>query len=159
MSFDSETPKTLNNEQTRLKAIDPPECASPMYMFTPKRLYIADHPEIDVLPLNILYAKSKVTNGQLIAGVALYTPDLTTLELEKRRIALTYRNPIDGSWSVVIEYDIEAQAWTGTKRVCGKTHVLSQGNTWECFFKHLTMLGLQNGEPCQFINMPETHLH
>jgi len=36
-----------------------------MHMFIPNRLEIAEHPEIDVLPLNILFAKSKVQDARL----------------------------------------------------------------------------------------------
>ena len=126
-----------------------------MYMFIPDRLEMAAHPEIDVLPLNILFAKSKVQDGKLVTCSALYSPDMSTLRVDAHRIALTYRNPIDNSWIVVIEYDTEHKSWKGTKSAQGKDLVFSFGNEWEGFFKQVTLLGLQNGEPCAFLNLPE----
>lgn len=127
-----------------------------MHLFIPNRLEIEEHPEIDVLPLNILFAKSKVQDGKLITGSALYSPDMSTLRLESDRIALTYQNPIDNSWIVVIEYDTKRKSWKGTKSAHGKDLILSSGITWEGFFKQLTLSALQNGEPCAFLNLPES---
>jgi hypothetical protein len=124
-------------------------------MFIPIRLEIAEHPEIDVLPLNILFAKSTARDGMLVTGSALYSPDMSTLQVDAQRIALTYRNPMDNSWIVIIEYDTEHKSWKGTKSAHGKDLVFSFGSKWEEFFKHLTLSGLQNGEPCAFLNLPE----
>jgi hypothetical protein len=124
-------------------------------MFIPNRLEIAEHPEIDVLPLNIHLSKSKVQNKKVVTGSAIYSPDLSTLHIDAHRIVLTYRNRIDNSWIVVIEYDTEHQSWKGTKSAHGKDLVYSFGDTWERFFKHVTLSGLQNGEPCAFLYLPE----
>ena len=126
-----------------------------MYMFIPNRLEIPEHPEIDVLPLNILFAKSKVQDKKVVTGSALYPPDFSTLHIDAHRIALTYHNPIDNSWIVVIEYDTEHKTWKGTKSAHGKDLAYSFGDTWEGFFKHVTLSGLQNGEPCAFLDLPE----
>lgn len=126
-----------------------------MYVFIPNRLEVLDHPGIDVLPLNILFVKSKEQDGKVITGSALYSPDMSTLQVNAQRIALTYRNPMDDSWIVVIEYDTECKSWEGTKSASGKDIAFSSGTTWEGFFKQLTMIGLQNGEPCAFLDFPE----
>jgi hypothetical protein len=126
-----------------------------MYIFIPNRLEIPEHPEIDVLPLNILFAKSKVQDGRVVTGSALYSPDMSTLQVDAHRIALTYWNPIDRLWIVVIEYDMEHKSWKGTKSAHGKDLVYSFGSIWEGFFKQVTLSGLQNGEPCTFLNLPE----
>jgi len=126
-----------------------------MYMFIPNRLELTEHPEIDVLPLNILFAKSKTQDGKVVTGSALYSPDISTLHVDAHRIALTYRNPIDNLWIVAIEYDAEHKSWKGTKSSHGKDLVVSFGSNWEGFFKQVTLSGLQNGEPCEFLNLPE----
>jgi glycerate-2-kinase len=126
-----------------------------MHMFIPNRIEIAEHPEIDVLPLTILFAKSDVQGDKIITGSALYAPDPSTLQLDALRIALTYRNRIESAWTVVIEYDTKRKSWKGTKSSHGKDLVYSSGSTWEGFFKHLSLSGLQNGEPCAFLNLPE----
>jgi len=126
-----------------------------MYMFIPNRLEIAEHPEIDVLPLNILFARSKVQDGKFVTGSALYTPEMSTLQVDAQRIALTYRNSIDNSWTVDIEYNTARKSWKGTKRARGEDLVFSFGSTWEGFFKQVTILGLQDGEPCAFLDLPE----
>ena len=107
MSFDSETAKTINNGQTNLNTTIQSHIDPCLHMFIPHRVHIAGHPAIDVLPLNIVFAKSKVQNGKVVTGAALYTPDLSTVVLDTKRIALTYRNTLDSSWVVVIEYDSE----------------------------------------------------
>lgn len=126
-----------------------------MYIFIPNRLEIAEHPEIDVLPLNMLFTKSKVQDGKVITGSALYSPQMSTLQLYAHRIVLTYRNLIDDSWTVVIEYDRERKSWKGTKSAHGKDLVVSFGSAWKEFFQQLTMAGLQRGEPCAFLDLPE----
>ena len=155
MSFDSETAKTINNAQTNLNTTIQAHVDPCRHMFIPHRLRIAGHPAIDVLPLDIVFAKSKVQNGKVITGAALYTPDLATVVLDTKLIALTYRNRLNSSWAVVIEYDSETKSWKATKSAYGKLLFYSFGNTWEGFFKHVTLPGLQNGEPCAFLDVPQ----
>jgi len=126
-----------------------------MQMFVPQRLKIHDRPEIDVLPLNVLFAASRVVDGRLVTGAAIYAPDMSTLQVAESKIALTYRNLIDMSWIVVIEFNRGRNSWVGTKSMGGKTLVYSTGTTWDGFFKHLTLSGLKNGEPCRFLETPE----
>ena len=104
-------------------------------MFVPNRLHIAGHPAIDVLPKDIVFAKSKVQNGKVVIGTALYTPDLATVVLDAKLIALSYRNTLDRSLVVVIEYDSQSKSWKATKSAYGKLLFYSFANSWEGFFR------------------------
>src|ERR1700746_1502962 len=131
MSFDSEITKAINNAQTNLNTNFPSHVDPCLHMFVPNRLHIARHPAIDVLAQNILFAKSKVQHGKVVTGAALYTPDLATIVLDTKLIALTYRNTQDRAWLVVIEYDSETKSWKATKSAYGKLLFYSFANTWE----------------------------
>jgi hypothetical protein len=104
MSFDSET---ATHQKPDSNTTFQPNFPSGLDMFIPKRLHIANHPEIDELPLNLLFTNSKQQNGDLITGAALYLPDLSTLAIIGKRIAITYRNTLDNSWLVVVAYGCE----------------------------------------------------
>ena len=77
MSFDSEIAKAINNAQTNLNTTNQSHVDPCLHMFVPNRLHITGHPAIDVLPRDIVFAKSKVQNGKVVTGAALYIPDLS----------------------------------------------------------------------------------
>ena len=153
-SFDSEPAKAIKNSETDRDTTIQPHGDPSMHVFVPNRLHLAEHPEIDVLPLNVLFARSTPQNDNLITGAALYNPDLSSLALERKRIALTYRNTLDSSWVVFLQYNWGTQSWTGTKSARSKVLFYSFGNTWEGFFKHFTLSGLHDVEPCAFFDLP-----
>ncbi|MDD2753018.1 MAG: hypothetical protein PHT44_00130 [Candidatus Portnoybacteria bacterium] len=118
--------------------------------FIPRRLEIKDRPELNNFPLNVLFAKRKIENGQLITGFALYEPDLTSLKKEGDEWSMNYHNVYGGDCWLRVVYDEEKHSYMGEKFIDGKSVVQAFGTKWDMFFIHFTMLGLANGERCEF---------
>ncbi len=116
--------------------------------FVPHRLEIKERPELNNFSFNILFMKWKVENGKTISGTALYQPDFSTFKEEKGKQSMLYKNSYGGSGRVKIVYC--NGKWSGNKFVNGKCVGSADGSEWHGFFIHLTMLGLSNGERCEF---------
>ncbi len=116
--------------------------------FVPHRLEIEERPELNNFSFNILFMKFKNENGKTISGSAVYEPDLTTFNDINGKQSMLYKNSYGGSGRVKIAYS--DGKWSGTKFINGKRTGSADGPEWHGFFIHLTMLGLSNGEKCQF---------
>lgn len=120
------------------------------YAFVPNRLDIADRPELNVFPFNILFMQFKVENGKAITGHAVYEPDLGSYKREGDVSSMEYQNIFGPANWLVIEYDTSNQSYLGKKMVNGESAGIATGKDWHMFFIHFTALGLTNGEQCKF---------
>jgi len=125
------------------------------FSFIPKRLIISQRPELKNFPLNVLFASFKMEKGTNLMGSVLYEPDLSTFKKDGEIFSLTYRNSLGGNSQVIISYDTLRKRWSGEKFVNNKPFSVTDGKDWKGFFIHLTMLGLANGEMCEFKNIEE----
>jgi len=89
-------------------------------------------------------------------GSSLYEPDLSTLRKDGNALSMTYRNSLGGNSRVTITYDNLKSSWSGEKIVNDKPFSATDGKDWKGFFIHLTMLGLANGEMCEFKKVSES---
>ena len=126
------------------------------FSFIPERLIVKDRPELANFPLSILFASFKVKEGIQIMGSSLYEPDLSTLRKDGNALSMTYRNSLGGNSRVTITYDNLKSSWSGEKIVNDKPFSATDGKDWKGFFIHLTMLGLANGEMCEFKKVSES---
>jgi hypothetical protein len=125
--------------------------------FIPCHLNIPDRPELGLFPLNVLFAKSKNgENEKIISATALYEPMLSTFKLDQKQCSMEYFNVYGhGSW-LLITYDRKNDLYRGEKYV-GETKVGGAwGKEWRMFFVHFTMLGLSDGEQCEFNDINST---
>jgi hypothetical protein len=121
-----------------------------MIAFVPHRLE-SSNPELNCFPANLLFAKTKVENGALVVGSALYEPEFSTYAKEGPLRRMNYRNVYGGDCYVTIEYDDTRRKYAATKFVNGNVVFLTDGGgDWDLFFTQVTMKGLVNGERCKF---------
>jgi hypothetical protein len=116
--------------------------------FVPRRIEIEGRPELQLFPLNILFAGLKNEDGKLIMGTSVYEPDLTSFREDREMLSMKYDN-IYGESQVIIEYNTVTKYWLGTKYIKGGSAGGAIGMDWHMFFSHFTMLGLANFEPCK----------
>lgn len=119
--------------------------AEEKYMFIPKRLEIADRPELSNFPFNILFGTACLTDdNRQIFETSEYVPDLTTFTEEGDEQKLRYYNSLDNShshWAEIV-YNTKDQSYAGTKYRGAKHAGMAFGNAWDPFFVHFTMLGV-----------------
>jgi len=120
------------------------------FAFIPHQLEIANHPELNVFPFNVMFAKYKVENGKTIMGTSLYEPDLGSFRQESSKYFMEYHNIYGANSWLEIEYDIAQKSYLGKKLVNKETVGMATGGDWKMFFIHFTALGLANGEHCEF---------
>ena len=119
--------------------------------FVPCRLEIAEKPQFNNFPLNVLFVSYTVKDGQRISGTALYEPEFSTYQKDGHLNYMKYRNVYGGDCYLIISYNEEKKLYCGEKFMNGKlVGCADGGNNWNMFFTHLTMLGLANGERCKF---------
>lgn len=132
------------------------------FAFCPKHLEIEGRQDLYVFPFNIMFAKWRnEPDGSLTMGSAVYNPDLATFIQDKEKWSMTYRNQYGGDGYVKIHFNLKTLEYRGDKYVSGKYVGSGIGRMrstapddiekgWKLFFFHLTMLGLTNGEQCEF---------
>ncbi len=118
--------------------------------FIPHHLEISNQTHLNIFPLNVLFAQYKVENRKTIMGTALYEPDTKTFTQKKRKFSMSYHNVHGGDCSLFITFDPEKKCYLGTKIINGKNVGMASGTDWNIFFTHFTILGLSNGERCEF---------
>lgn len=131
------------------------ESIEAVLMSIPHELDIEGRPELRKFPANALFAKIGVREGMPVVGLAMYEPDLSSLERSGSHCSLTYRNEYGGDFWLRITYDTDRDVWEGEKRVNGNIVGSAAGSEWNGFFTHLTLLGLANGERCAMESPPE----
>lgn len=127
--------------------------------FIPKTLCLADKPELSIFPLNVLMGRYTVRDGKEVLGSVLYEPDLSSLTFDdEENLILVYRSCYDYRYFLKLSLDK-----TYKNRRCEKykeNELLGiasgtidwekQNESWDNFFKHVAILGLDNGEKCIF---------
>lgn len=83
-------------------------------------------------------------------GSALYEPNLESFKREGGKHSMEYHNTHGGKSRPVIEYDMLKKSYHGEKVVNEESAGMASGPEWKMFFVHFTMLGLTNGEMCEF---------
>src|SRR3989338_8659005 len=118
--------------------------------FLPHPLEIKERPELDVFPLNVLFAKFGIRNRKNVMGTALYEPDLESFKREGEKYSMKYCNSYGGDCWLLVTYDSAEKSYRGEKFINGKSAGMAFGVQWQGFFVHFTALGLINGEHCEF---------
>ena len=118
--------------------------------FVPHPLEIKGRPELDVFPLNVLFAKLGTRNGKNVMGTALYDPSIESFKGEEEKYSMKYHNVYGGDCWLLVTYDLAKKSYRGEKFVNGKSVGISFGSEWKMFFVHFAILGLTNGERCEF---------
>ena len=118
--------------------------------FVPYPLEIKERPELDVFPLNVLFGKFGTRNGKNVFGTALYKPNLESFKREENKCSMKYHNAYGGDCWLLVTYDLAKKSYRGEKFINGKSVGISDGLEWKMFFVHFGILGLTNGEKCEF---------
>ena len=120
-----------------------------LFGFVPQRLAITKKPELNLFPLNVMFAKYKIEDGKTVMGSAMYEPDLGSYRQDGSKYFMEYHNIYGGRSWLIIEYDLIRKIYTGEKLVEDKTVGMAVGKDWNMFFVHLTALVLSNEEHCE----------
>lgn len=118
--------------------------------YVPQKLELEGCSGLNYFSLNVLFAMFKRENGKLIQGTALYEPNFLSLKKERDEWSLKYHNIYGGDCWLILKYDEVKQSYCGEKFVNGKSVLITDGHEWKMFFAHFTMLGLAEGERCEF---------
>lgn len=118
--------------------------------FVPSKLEIEGRPELSVFSLNVMFMQQKNENGKVISGTALYEPDVESHTDDGSVCTLRYHNIYGGDSHLMIHYYKNDKRYVGFKYVNGQSIGSAAGNNWQNFFLHFTMIGLVNGEQCEF---------
>lgn len=116
----------------------------------PMKFELEGCPGLNHFSLNVLFMKFETENEKLIMGSALYEPDFLSLKKEDNEWSMKYHNIYGGDCWLVIKYNEAKKTYFGERFVNGKSVVMADGVKWDMFFIHFTMLGLVNGERCEF---------
>ena len=117
--------------------------------YVPFNLEVEGRPELSLFPRNVAFSKKKNVDGKTIMGSALYEPDLETFRVWQGKVSLRYHNIHGGNCWLVIEYGPKYE-YVGKKYINDKCVWESSGPGWKMFFVHFTMLGLADGERCEY---------
>lgn len=147
-----------------MEKLDPSK--SVQFAFIPKRLEIADNPELEAFPYNILFVSMANIDGVDQSGKALYLPDIATYSDDQSVQYMRYFNQFqkaDGfrkkatppecynSEDFIELWHFKESGWyEGEKHINGQHFSKSVGKDWKEFFVHLTSVGLAEGEACEF---------
>jgi|TARA_Y100000310_G_scaffold225067_1_gene227053 hypothetical protein len=122
-----------------------------LYSFIPKPLEIEGKPELNVFPLNVLFSSFTNRGGVRVMGSACYDPDFKTFKQNGVESSMEYRNKYGGTAWLKITYNSESNGkYRGEKYINDKSVVMANGPNWKVFFIHFTMIGLIDGELCEF---------
>jgi hypothetical protein len=119
--------------------------------FVPNPIEIKDRPELAAFANRIMFSKTRHEGGHQVFGYAIYHPKLSSFTVSKTTMGLLFENELDAGCWVHIRYFQKRKTWSGTKSVFGQK-LIATGSSWSNFWTHLGMLGLQNDEPCRFLN-------
>jgi hypothetical protein len=127
--------------------------------FIPKPLGLVDSPELSVFPFNVLIGRYTVRDGKQVLGSVLYEPDLSSLILDsENNLVMIYRSRYDSRYFLKLSLDKTYKRRKcekyKEKELLGTTHGTidwqKQDESWHNFFRHVAILGLDNGEKCSF---------
>ena len=117
--------------------------------FVPHRMDIAESVMYH-FPQNVLFGKRGVRDGKNVMGTALYEPNLESFKQEEDECSMKYQNAYGGDCWLLVTYDMAKKSYRGEKFINGKSVGISFGPEWKMFFVHFAILGLTNGERCEF---------
>jgi len=140
MSFDEECKKAVDKGNE--------------FAFIPRRLGVEGLPEYSNMPFNVMFSSFTVKDGVTVMGSALYEPNFSTFKKEDDIYSMEYRNKYGGDCWLRVSYNNQKNSWHGDKFVNGEFARGAFGLEWKAFFIHFTMLGLANGERCEFSPCP-----
>lgn len=121
-----------------------------LYAFIPDTLKIVNRPEVSFFPLNVMFQQYKTENNQPISGTAIYIPEIESFQQNNNIYSMTYFNQLNRSHWLIIEYNKIDKTYRGKKFVKGVKVFETDAPDWKSFFIHFTMIGLSNGETCEF---------
>jgi len=127
--------------------------------FIPKTLRLEDKPELAIFPFNVMIGRYTVRDGKNVLGSALYEPDLSSLIIdEEKNLIMNYYNRYDRRYylKMIIEKGYKSrrcEKYCEAKNIGTTDGVINwekQDESWNKFFQHVALLGLDNGETCRF---------
>jgi len=127
--------------------------------FIPKPLELVDNLELSVFPLNVLIGRYTIREGKQVLGSVFYEPDLPSLILDNEgSLILIYRSRYDSRYYLKFSLDKNCKNRKCEKyknaELLGSAHGVidweKKDESWDNFFRHVAMLGLDNGEKCSF---------
>ena len=114
-------------------------------MFIPTRLEVADRPELNNFPFNILFSTITLADDNTQRQeTSVYEPDFSTFIQEGSDQRMKYYNILNPErhFCVEIVYNTDDQSYVGTKYRGDKRLGSATGPSWQGFFMHLTLLGV-----------------
>lgn len=129
--------------------------------FIPKPLKLVDRPELSVFPLNVLIGRHTIREEKQVLGSVLYEPDLSSLISDNEgNLILIYRSCYDSRYYLKLSLDKTCKSRKCEKykdvEFLGSAHGAidwdKQAESWDNFFRQVAILGLDNGEGCNFSN-------
>ena len=130
-----------------------------LYSFIPQPLDINGKPEYSVFPFNVLIARYKTKDNKLIMGSVIYEPDLSSLIIDKEKnLIMNYYNCYNRRYylKMIVEKDLKSrrcEKYCEAEKIGATDGVIDwekQEESWHKFFQHVGLLGLTEGETCQF---------
>lgn len=120
------------------------------YACIPRPLVLADRPELEVFPLNIMFMGFFNIDGVDTCATAIYEPFLPSYVNDDIIQSIRYYNARREEDYIAIRYDPITGKYEGDKYINSKLVRSAYGTAWKAFFLHLTIGGLNIGEACVF---------
>ncbi len=127
--------------------------------FIPKPLKLEDQPELAIFPFNVMIGRYTVRDEKKVLGYVLYEPDFSSLVIDKEmNLMMNYYNRYDHRYYLKMIIDKGAKSrrcekYRETENIGTTDGVIDWENkdkSWNLFFQHVALLGLDNGETCRF---------
>ncbi len=125
------------------------------FAFIPNRLTVAHRFELNVFPLNVLFASKRTVRGREVYVSALYAPDLssywtcTASPAGGKLHRMWYSNKYDRDWRLEIIYHEQNRNYRAVKLHRDKRVFMVSGKDWQSFFISLTGRGVEEREGCR----------
>jgi hypothetical protein len=120
------------------------------FAFIPRPLILADRPDLEVFPLNIMFMNLANIDGVDTCATAIYEPFLPSHINDDITKSMRYYNTRREEDYIDIRYDPITGKYEGDKYINNKPVHSAYGPAWKGFFIHLTIGGLNIGEACLF---------
>jgi len=116
--------------------------------FIPKKLEIKDRQDLNLFPLNVVFAGAIIKDNEQHLINSMYNPDYGSLRFndEKKEISMLYYNIYNKENRLCIKCQPDKNYYFGEKYINNKLCGAAAGIEWDSFFLHFTMNGIQKGE-------------
>lgn len=122
-----------------------------LYSFIPAHLEIEERPELNIFSFNVLIAMYRLNSeGKTEMGSVIYESDLTTYRKNEEIQTLSYLNKYNPDYRLDISYNSKEQTYRCDKFKGEENLGIAIGSNWKQFFIHVGIIGLANGETCEF---------